>query len=75
MLSFGGQELFIIFILLTALPLFALWVWSLVDCAQNEPSEGNDKLIWILVIALAGWVGSLIYLFVRRPQRKAEIGR
>ena len=47
------------------------WVWMLIDCVQNEPNEGNDKVIWILVIVLAGWIGSLIYYFVRKRSRVA----
>ena len=53
----------------------ALWVWMLVDCAVHEPSEGNDKIVWILVIALTNWIGALIYLIVRRPKRKALFGQ
>lgn len=49
---------------------FAFWVWMLVDCLKNESSEGNDKIIWILVIILTNWIGALIYFFVRRPERK-----
>ena len=51
-----------------------LWIWMLVDCLMNEPSEGNDKVIWVLVIIFAGWIGALIYLLARRPQRKAKYG-
>jgi len=47
----------------------ALWIWMLVDCATKEPDQGNDKLIWILVIVLTGWVGALLYLLIRRPER------
>lgn len=47
----------------------AFWIWMLVDCLKYEPSEGNDKLIWVLVIVLANWIGALIYYFVRRPDR------
>jgi len=52
-----------------ALLLVAFWIWMIVDCATKEPSEGNDKIIWILVIILASWIGALIYYFVRRPER------
>ena len=45
------------------------WIWMLVDAIQNEPSIGNDKLIWVLVIILLGFLGAGIYFFVRRPQR------
>ena len=51
------------------------WVWTLIDCATKEPSQGNDKIIWILVIVFTGWIGSLIYLFVRRPQRIEQFGQ
>ena len=51
------------------------WIWMLVDCLTKEPSEGNDKLIWVLVIVLLSWVGALIYLFVRRPQRINKFGK
>ena len=52
-----------------------LWIWMIVDCATNEPSEGNDKLVWMLVIVLTHWIGALIYLIARRPQRIAQHGR
>lgn len=52
-----------------------LWIWMIVDCATNEPSEGNDKIVWILVIVFTHWIGALIYLIVRRPERKKLFGR
>ena len=63
-----------LFFMAIGLAVTALWIWMIVDCATNEPPEGNDKLIWILVIILAGWIGALIYLIVRRPQRLALFG-
>ncbi len=53
-----------------SLAALAFWIWMLVDCLQNEASEGNDKIIWVLVIVLTNWIGALIYYFVRRPQRR-----
>ena len=52
-----------------------LWIWMLIDCISNESSEGNDKLVWVLVIVLTQVLGALIYLIVRRPQRRATLGR
>ena len=49
----------------------AFWVWMLVDCALNEPTHGNDKLIWVLIILFAQIFGATLYLLVRRPQRLA----
>lgn len=50
------------------------WIWMIVDCATNEPSQGNDKIIWILVIVFTHLVGAAIYFFVRRPERKRIVG-
>ena len=49
-----------------ALAIVAFWVWMLVDCIQHEfpPQEQNAKIVWILVIIFAGWIGGLIYFFV-----------
>lgn len=58
-----------------SIPLLALWIWMIIDCAKNEKTDGNEKVVWILVIVLAGWIGALIYLFARRPTRKRELGR
>lgn len=58
-----------------ALLAFAFWLWMLIDCATNEPAEGNDKIIWILILIFTHLVGALIYCFVRRPQRRRDVGR
>lgn len=48
------------------------WIWMLVDCLTNEPSVGNDKLVWALVIVFLNGFGALLYYFVRRPQRERD---
>ncbi|MCZ6603507.1 MAG: PLDc N-terminal domain-containing protein [Planctomycetota bacterium] len=63
------------FIGLVVLGVFIFWIWMLVDCATNEPSEGNEKIIWILIIIFTHPIGALIYLLVRRPQRISQFGR
>jgi len=50
------------------------WVWMLIDCLTKESSEGNDKLIWALVIVFTHCLGALIYYFVRRPERIRTLG-
>ena len=51
------------------------WIFVLVDCLRNEPSEGNEKLIWVLVIVLTSFVGAVLYLFLRRPKRIQRHGK
>ncbi|WP_218027465.1 PLDc N-terminal domain-containing protein [Dictyobacter alpinus] len=45
------------------------WIWMLVDCLRNEPANSNDKVIWVVVIAVTHVVGSIIYFFMRRQPR------
>ncbi|SES99996.1 Phospholipase_D-nuclease N-terminal [Methanococcoides vulcani] len=47
------------------------WLWMLIDCVMNEPSQGNDKLIWVIIIVFTQLLGALIYFFFRRPKRIA----
>jgi hypothetical protein len=50
----------------------AFWVWMIVDCATNEPSVGNDKVVWIIVIVFGQAIGALIYYFARHCKRAEE---
>jgi Phospholipase_D-nuclease N-terminal len=65
-----GGLLFLVF----AIGGTVFWVIMIIECATKESSQGNTKLIWILIIVLTHWIGALIYYFVRRPQRIAERG-
>lgn len=73
----GGVVFLVFWLLLLFLGVAGtvLWIWMLIDCAVNEPSTGNDKIVWILVIVLTHGLGALIYLLVRRPARMARYGR
>lgn len=51
------------------------WVWVLIDCATNEASEGNTKLVWVLIILFVNLLGAFVYFLVRRPQRLRELGQ
>jgi len=68
----GLMELLIVLILGVG-ALF--WVFVLVDCLRNEPSEGNEKLVWVLVIVLTSFVGAVLYLILRRPKRIQQHGK
>jgi hypothetical protein len=69
---------------LVLLPLFFIglailstifWIMTLVDCGVNEPSEGNEKIVWIIVIIFTHALGALIYRLVRRPERLRLYGK
>jgi Phospholipase_D-nuclease N-terminal len=74
-MGFGGPELAFLFILPVMACACAFWIWMLVECLAKEADTGNTRIAWLLAILLAHIVGALIYYFVRRPQRYAELGR
>jgi heme/copper-type cytochrome/quinol oxidase subunit 2 len=53
----------------------AFWIWMLIECVTKEPDTGNTKACWVLIIVFAHVVGALIYCFVSRHRRYAEVGR
>ena len=72
--SLGLGEIFILLVAVVGLAASVFWVWMIIECATKEPAEGNDKLVWVLIIVFTHWVGATIYYFVRRPQRIAQFG-
>ena len=75
MIGFGVAEI----VILTVFCIFGVlgsifWIWALVDCVTKEPSDDNDKTIWILIIIFTHFIGALLYLLIRRPKRKKLYG-
>ncbi len=72
--SVGLAELMVFFLVVVVGGLGAgVWIWMLVDCLTKE-REGNTKLVWALVILLGQAIGAVLYLAIRRPERKRELG-
>lgn len=44
--------------------LFTFWIWMIIDCAKRKFKNDLEKIIWIIVIALGSWVGTLVYYIV-----------
>ena len=62
----GPQE--ILLILVAVLFLGVVPLIALIDILKNE-FEGNNKLIWILVILFTGIVGAILYYFLGIKQK------
>ncbi len=67
--SFPGSTE-ILLILLVLLIGTGFWIWMLVDCATNESLEGNEKIVWILIIIFTNWLGALLYFLICRPRTR-----
>jgi hypothetical protein len=51
------------------LALTAFWVWMILEAASKEPREGNERLIWIIIMVFVPYFGAIAYYLVRRPAR------
>ena len=45
---------------------FVLWIVAIVDCAR---SSNPNKVVWIIVIILLPFLGSILYFLVGRRSR------
>lgn len=60
--------------MLIALAAGLFWLWMIVDCLQRSdrgfPSKGaNDKLIWVLVLIFANFLGAILYYLLVKAKR------
>jgi len=73
----GGEIILVLLMLLVIFPLalaaLAFWIWMLVSAIQNKGLTDNEKVLWVLVIALLHWLGALIYFFVGHPKRNLPL--
>ncbi|MFO7638392.1 MAG: PLDc N-terminal domain-containing protein [bacterium] len=75
-LSFGWLVfVFWMLALVVSIGSTVLWVYFLIEVLRFETDENNTKLLWALVIIFTGWLGAVIYLFVRRPGRLKTLRR
>jgi hypothetical protein len=69
-IGLGGFEVLLILCLLPlSLLSLAFWIWMLIDAAQNRGLNENERIIWVIVVALLHFIGALVYFFVARPKR------
>ncbi|MFZ6051813.1 PLDc N-terminal domain-containing protein [Halocola ammonii] len=57
-----------IVLLLIAFGIFILPIIALIEIVQNE-FEGSNKIIWVLVVLLLPFLGSVLYFVIGRDQR------
>jgi hypothetical protein len=57
--------------LMVLLGFIVFWVWSLVDAirvADDSAFRAGTKTIWVIVIAVTGLIGSIVYMVMGRPR-------
>ncbi|MEX0781224.1 MAG: SHOCT domain-containing protein [Dehalococcoidia bacterium] len=53
------------FILLIYVPLIMIWAFALVDIFRRDDMNGLMKAVWVLIVFLIPFIGTLIYLIFR----------
>ena len=53
---------------LIAIPLFLIWVLTLVDLARRHDLNGGRQVLWALVVLLVPVLGVIVYFVARPPQ-------
>jgi len=69
----GGMLVYAIFmIVMFAIGIFALvfWILMLIDVIKRDFKKENDKIMWVLIVVLAGIIGALIYYFIVKRENK-----
>jgi hypothetical protein len=64
------EAFFLVFMLLFVANI-VLVIWALVDAIKvpdDSMYQAGSKLVWVLVILLGGFIGSIVYLVVGRPK-------
>jgi hypothetical protein len=41
-------------------------IWMFIDCLTNASLSGTEKIVWLLVIVLTNFIGSILYYFLAR---------
>ncbi len=70
----AGFMLLMLFIIALVIFLFVFWILMIIDCAKRNFKNENEKVVWIIVIALLGAIGAAIYYFAVKVNDK-KIGK
>lgn len=71
----GAAAALVVAFVLFAIGSLVVWIWALVDVVRvpdDSMFKTGNKLIWVLVVVLAGLVGAIVYLIVGRPAAGAR---
>lgn len=55
------------FLMLIYIPAVLIWAFALIDIFRRDDLSGGAQAVWVVVVFLLPFVGTLIYLLFRRP--------
>ena len=42
------------------------WIWMLIDCIKRNFRNDVEKILWIVIMIFASWIGAIVYYFAIR---------
>lgn len=65
----GGLEWLIILGVISIA--FILPIWVLIDIIRSQFNDPNNKTIWVIVVILLPFLGSILYLAIGKGQKRS----
>ena len=65
-----GMIFLIVLAIAAVIFLFVFWIKMLIDSIKRNFKNENEKIVWVLVIVLLGFLGATIYYFVVKANDK-----
>jgi len=62
----------VFWLLIIFIPLLLIWGFAIVDIFRRDDMSGWLKALWIVIVVLMPFLGTLIYLLFRRPGATTE---
>jgi len=54
------------FAIIIGILILIFWIWMIVDVAKRKFKNDVERVLWILIVVLGGWLGALIYFIIIR---------
>ncbi len=51
-----------------------LWIYAIIDVVRSEFKGEHDKLIWLLLVILLPFVGTILYFTIGKDQKTSGPG-
>jgi hypothetical protein len=71
-----AEVIFSLLFLAVGVGSIVFWIYALIDAIRvpdDSRYRAGTKVVWVLVIALTGVIGAIIYFAVGRPSRAAAV--
>jgi Phospholipase_D-nuclease N-terminal len=62
----------VFFLLLIYVPLILVWGFAILDIFRRDDLHGPAKAVWLVVVILLPFIGTVIYLIMRKPGATPE---